>query len=166
MAKKRQNHPQHSTFHSVRGSDSCYISNQPLYFHKITLNKVFSAQEGAPTAQSGSSTTNAAWIGKKNAQPKSPPKTAHSALSGDRSDSCYTDNQTLYFHLMTLSKGIRAREGFLHHKVALRPRMPPELAKKYRAKITPKIHSTFLSVRGSDSCYISNQPPYFHKRPK
>ena len=28
-----QNHPQNSTFRSVKGPDDCYIRNQPLYFY-------------------------------------------------------------------------------------------------------------------------------------
>ena len=134
------NDPQNSTFHSARGSDSCYIGYQQLYFYWITLSKVIRAQdeEGvlhhkvAPqpqiwpgvaktrpatitpkiarqalsrdptavtlvsnyffftkwpkvkllelkrrflsTSQSGSATTNMAWIGQKHAQPKWPPK--------------------------------------------------------------------------------------------
>ena len=64
LAKKpRQNHPQNSMFRSVRGSDSCYIGNQSLYFHSMTLSKDIRAQEGVPTSHTGSRTTNKAWIG-------------------------------------------------------------------------------------------------------
>ena len=31
-----QHDPQNSTFCSATGSDSCYIGNQPLYFHQMT----------------------------------------------------------------------------------------------------------------------------------
>ena len=37
---------QKSTFCSDRGSDSCYIGNQPLYFQQTILGKVFRAQDG------------------------------------------------------------------------------------------------------------------------
>ena len=40
---------------------------------------------------------------------------------------------------MTLSELIRAEEGFLAHKVAPRPQIQPELAKKGPAKLNPKI---------------------------
>ena len=66
--------PQNSTFGSIKGSHSCDIGRQPLYFHLMTLIKVIRAQEEVPTPQSGSATTNTAGIGQKHAQPKSPPK--------------------------------------------------------------------------------------------
>ena len=77
-----QIHPQNSTFRIVRGSDSCYIGYQPFYFHEMVLSKVVRAQEGFPTLQSGSVTTNTAWIGQKKRKAKITPKIAHSALSG------------------------------------------------------------------------------------
>ena len=50
----------------------------------MTLSKVIIAQEEVLTSQSGSSaTTNTAGIGQKHAQPKSPPKIAHSVLPED-----------------------------------------------------------------------------------
>ena len=50
----------------------------------MTLSKVIRAQEEVLTSQSGSATTNMAWIGQKYAQPQSPPKyVAHLALSRD-----------------------------------------------------------------------------------
>ena len=91
-----QNHPQHSTFHSVRGSDSCYIGNQPFYFIKQTWVNLFGLYR---------------W--------------------------------------------------FLHHKVATRPQIRPELAKKTPSQNHIQ-NRTFRSLRGSDSCYIGNQPLYCH----
>ena len=49
----------------------------------MTLSKLIRAQEEVPTSQSGSATTNTAGIGQKHAQPKSPPKIAHSVLPED-----------------------------------------------------------------------------------
>ena len=74
---------QNSTFGSVKGFDGCDIGNQPFYFHLMTLSKLIRAQEEVPTSQSGSATTNTAGIGQKHAQPKSPPKIAHSVLPED-----------------------------------------------------------------------------------
>ena len=42
-------HPQNSTFRSVRGSASCYIGYQPLYYD-LALSKVIRGQEGVPTS--------------------------------------------------------------------------------------------------------------------
>ena len=60
LAKKTlsQNHPQNSTFRSVRGSDSWWIGNQLLHFHLMTLGKVIRAQEEVAASQSGSPTAN------------------------------------------------------------------------------------------------------------
>ena len=91
-----QHHPQNSLFCSVRGSDSCYIGNQPFYFHWMTLSKGIRAQEGVPTSQSRSLTTNTAWIGQNNALPKSPENSTFRSVRG--SDSYYIGNHPLYFH--------------------------------------------------------------------
>ena len=61
-----------------------YLWHLPTTLFSLNdLSKVIRAQEGVPTSQSGSPTTNTAQIGKKYAQPKPPPKTARSALSGN-----------------------------------------------------------------------------------
>ena len=39
-----QHHPQNVTLRSGRGPDRCYIGNQPLYFHWMTLSRVIRAQ--------------------------------------------------------------------------------------------------------------------------
>ena len=44
-----QKHAQNSMFGSVKGSDSCHIGNQSLYFHYMTLSKAIRAQEEVPT---------------------------------------------------------------------------------------------------------------------
>ena len=87
------NHPQNSTFGSVKVSESCQIGNQPLYFYLMTLNIVIRAQEEVPTSQSGSATTNTAWIGQKHAQPKPPPNSTFCTARG--SSSCYIGYQPL-----------------------------------------------------------------------
>ena len=79
-----------------------------------------------------------------------------------RSDSHQIGNQPLYFHKMTLRKGIRAQEGVLHHNVAPRLQIRPELAKNTPSQYHPQ-NSTFCSVRGFDRCYIGYQQLYFHR---
>ena len=88
-----QNHPKNITFRSGMGSDSCHISNQPLYFHQMTLSKVIRAQVGIPMSQNVSPTTRTAWIGKK--RPKSSQNITLRSIGG--TDRCCIGNQPLFF---------------------------------------------------------------------
>ena len=49
------------------------VTNHSIFIECLP-SKVIRAQKGVPTSQSGSLTTNTAWICQKNVQPKSPPK--------------------------------------------------------------------------------------------
>ena len=97
------------TFCSGRRPNSCYVGSQPLYFHNwFYISKVSITQEGISRSQSGSLTTNAAWIGQttyKNIQNKSP------VCPRRGPGSCNIGNQPLYVHYMTISMIVRAQEG-------------------------------------------------------
>ena len=110
LAKKLpcQNHSQNSTFCSVRGAHTCYISEQPLYFHLMTLRRVIKAQDGVPISQSGSPTTKRPLLAKKAPSPNHPKNSMFRSIRV--SDSCHIGVQPLYFHSMTLSKVTRAQE--------------------------------------------------------
>ena len=102
-------------FRSVRGPDSCYISNQPLYFHQMTLSEVIRAQKGIPTSQSGSSITKKDPNWPKKSHVNHPQNSMIRSVRG--SDSCCIGNQPLCFHEMALNmalnKVIRAPDGIL-----------------------------------------------------
>ena len=87
------------------------------------------------------------------------PKLARSALSRDPTAVTSATNHSIFtkWPWVTL---LELKRRFLHHKVALRPHKWPELAKNTQNH--PK-NTRFCSVRGSDSCYIGNQPLYFHQ---
>ena len=155
-----QNHPQNSTFCSVRGSDSWCIGHQSLYFHEMTLSKVIRAQEGFPTPQSGSPTTKMTWIGQKHAQPKWTPKTAHSTLPGDTIAVTLVANHSVFVKWPWV-KLLELKRGFLHHKVASRPQKWPGLAKNTLSHSDPQ-NRTFGSVKGYDRWYIGSKALSFH----
>ena len=73
--------------------------------------------------------------------------------------SCYIDKQLLWFHWMILSKMFKVRKiGFLEQSGF--PATKAAWINK-KTKITPKRFKLW-SDGGPDSCYISNQPLYFH----
>ena len=77
------NHPKNSTSCSVRGSNSCYIGYQPLYFHQMTLSKVIRAQDGGSyiTKWFPDHKNDLDWP--KTRPATNTPKIAHSALPRD-----------------------------------------------------------------------------------
>ena len=77
------------------------------------------------------------------------------------SDSCYIDNQPYYFHLMTVSKLIRAQKWVPASQSNPWPQIQPALAKTTTSHNCLQ-NSTFCYVRGSDSCYIDNRPFYYY----
>ena len=88
--------PENSLLHSARESDIWCIGYLPLYFHLMTQSKDIRPQEGVPTPQSGSPTTNVTWIGQKHAKSKPPYNSMFGSVKG--SDSHDINNQSLYFH--------------------------------------------------------------------
>ena len=125
----------------------------------MTLSKGIRAQEGVPTSQTGSPATNTAWIGQNNTQPKSPPKRAHSALPGNPTAVTSVTNHSSCLTWPWINL-LELRRGFLHHKVFPRPQIRPEFAKT-TLRQNHLQNSTFRSVRGSNGCYMGNQPLYF-----
>ena len=124
-----QNHSENSTFRSAKGSDSCYIGYQPLYYD-LALSKVIRGQEGVPTStraqegvltsQSGSLTTKCClnWPTKRPA--KITPKIALSALPRDPTAVTLVINHSFFIKRPQV-KVSELKNGFLHHKVAPRP---------------------------------------------
>ena len=149
-----------SMFHSVKGPGKCYIIKQTLYFHEITLSKVIRDQERILTSQRGSPITKLAWIGQKKCPAKITPKIAHFALSGDPIAVTSAANNFVFIKWPWV-KLSELKRGFLHHKVAPRPRKWPELVKNTPSQNPPQ-NSTFGSVKASDRCQMDNQPLYFH----
>ena len=132
-------------FRSVRGSDSCYIGNQSLYFRYMTPSKNISFQEGVPTSQSSYPTTKRAWINwSKTQRQKHLQNSTFCSVRG--SDRCHIGDQPLYFHYTALSKLIRAQEGV---PIAQSGTSSTKVAwickKKHSAKINTKIARSALS---------------------
>ena len=61
----------------------------------MTLSKVITAQEGVPTPQSGSPTTNVTWIDEKHPATITP-TIARSALSRDPTDVTSATNHSIF----------------------------------------------------------------------
>ena len=92
------NHIPNSMFCSVRGSDSFYIGNQPLYFHETTPSKLIRDQEGVPTTPKIAPGPQIWPELAKKYPAKITFKTARSALSG------YSTAVTLVTNISMLSK--------------------------------------------------------------
>ena len=121
----------------------------------MTLSNVIRAQEEVPTSQSDSPTTNMSWIRQNHTQPKCTPKTARSALPGVPIAGASVTNHFIFIKGPWV-KLSALRRGFLHHKVAPRPQIWPELAKNTPSQNHPQ-NCTFRSARCSDGCYIGYQ---------
>ena len=92
-----QSHPRNNTFCSARGSESCHIGNQPVYFSikrpwvKLLEVKIaFLHYKGAPQPQ------NSPVLTKKTQSHNSPPNNTFCSVR--RSDSCYIRYQPVLFH--------------------------------------------------------------------
>ena len=125
----------------------------------MALSKVIRVQEGFAEPQSGSpATKRPEWAEKRLV--KSTPKIARSPLSGHRTAVTSVTNHFIFMKWPWV-KLIGLKRGFLNHKVTPRPQIRPELEKKTPSRNHLQ-NSTFSSVRGSDNCYIGNQPLFFH----
>ena len=133
-------HLQNRAFRSVRGSDSCHIADQPLYFHWMTLSKAIRwVQEGVLHRTVAP-------------RPHIRPEIARSALSVHPTVVTLATNHSI-FPKWPWVKLLGLKRRFLHHKVAPRPQRCLELGKETPRQKHPE-NSTFRSVRGSDICYI------------
>ena len=89
------------------------------------------------------------------------PEIARSALSGDLTAVTSVTNHSFFIIWPYIRKLLGLKSGFLLRKVAPRPQIWPELAKKTLSQNHSQ-NSILRSVRGSHSCHIGNQPFYFH----
>ena len=121
LAKKTpsQNHSQNSTFRSVRGSNSCYIGNQPLCFHYITLGKVITAQDAVPVKilELKRGFIHHKVVPRPQKRPRlvknmrSQNHLQNSMFGSVRGSGSCIGYQPHYYHQMTLSDVIRNQEG-------------------------------------------------------
>ena len=145
----------------------------------MTLSKVIRDQEGVPTSQNASPTTNMFWNGQKITQPKSSQKKRpelakkHQAKitpenstfrSARQSDSCYIGKQPLYFRQMTLSKVDRAHKR-VHSSQNDSPTTNMSWIDRKKHIHNHPQNSTFRSVTRSHSCHTGNEPLYLLKWP-
>ena len=65
IVKNVNNNAKSCTFCSHRGPNRCYISNQSLCFHQMTLTKVFMTQNEVSTSERGSPTIKTVQIAQK-----------------------------------------------------------------------------------------------------
>ena len=141
-------------FCSCRGSDSCYISTQPLYLYLFILSEVFRSQEGISRSQNGSPSIKASWIARK----KSAKNSLKITFCSDRaSDSCR--QSTTFLIKLIISKTFRAQEGISRSQNSSPTTKQHNLAIN-RRKWHPKIFSCY--DRGLDNCYIDKQSLYFY----
>ena len=131
-----------------------------MYFHLMKLGKLTRAQEGVSyiTKFPCGHKNDLNWPKQHTVQ--NTPKIARFALSGDPPAVTSLTNDSI-FNKFPQVKLLELKRGFLHHKVPLRTQKRPELAKTTSSRNHFQ-NSEFGSVRGSDSCYIGNQPVYFH----
>ena len=117
----------------------------------LRLKRVFLHHKVAPQPK-------AAWICQKTTKIIS--KIARSALSRDLTAVTSATNHFIFIKWPYVSKVIRAKRGFSHHKVAPRSQIRPELAKITVSQNHPQ-NSMFCSARGSNSWCIGYQQLHF-----
>ena len=128
----------------------------------MTLSKLVRAQEGVPTLQSGLPAKKIGLDWPKKRLAKITPKIAGSALSGDWTAATSATNHSgsIKWPSAKLS-GLKTR--FLHHKVAPRPQIRPELAKKRTAKITANIARSALSGYPTGITSVTNRSAFIER---